>query len=125
MQYMMAMHTAIDFNAARAALSPINLRETCVLLMESAPKLAQRLQQEIRSQRLRQGPRAEEYLGLHLNIETIGQIIVELTKLGESVLHEPADSGINRIVLKELIECWLGLAEWILSDIEITDSKIH
>lgn len=122
---MMPSRSALDFNAMRVALSPLNLRETCILLMQSAPDIANKLQSEIRSQRLKQGPVAEDYLGLNLNIETIGQVIVELTKLGEEALTTPKTASRTRAVLKELIECWLELAEWMLTDLEITDSRLH
>ena len=121
----MASKAALDFRAMSVALSPINLRETCVLLMQNAPELAQQLQQEIKHQRINQGPIAEDYLGLNLNIETIGQIIVELTRIGESSLKTPHIHSLNRSLLKELIECWLQLAEWMLTDLEITDTLLH
>ena len=124
-QYMIAMHSALDNNAARVALSPLNLRETYLLLLQSSPSLADQLQEEIKHQRRHQGPLAEEYLGLNLNIETIGQVIVELTKLGEAVLHNSRAQAFERNVMKELIKCWLSLAEWMLIDIEIEDCKIH
>ncbi|WP_317932057.1 hypothetical protein [Halioxenophilus sp. WMMB6] len=122
---MIATRSALDFNSSRVAISPINFRETCVLLMEHAPKLASQLQSEIRHQRLKEGPIAEDFLGLHLNIETIGLVIVELTKIGERALFQPKSAGKEKAILKELIECWLSLAEWILSDLEITDTPIH
>jgi hypothetical protein len=93
--------------------------------MESAPQLAARLQEEIHHQRSKQGELAEEYLGLHLNIETIGAVIVELTKVGQRALVEGDSGSQDRIVIKELIECWLELAEWILTDLEITDGLVH
>ncbi|BFM08140.1 hypothetical protein [Halioxenophilus aromaticivorans] len=122
---MMAMQPALDYSATRVALTPINLRETYILLMQSSPVLAKRLQNEIQVQRRRQGAVAEDYLGLNLNIETIGQIIVELTKLGEQVLHSTNPRALERALLKELIECWLSLAEWMLTDVEITDTVVH
>ncbi len=122
---MMASRAALDFQAMDVALSPINLRETCALLMRSAPELAKQLQREIKDQRKSQGPIAEDYLGLHLNIETIGMIIVELTHLGQAALKNPHQNPLNRSVLKELIECWLQLAEWMLTDLEITDTLLH
>lgn len=121
----MAMQPALQHSATQVALTPINLRETYILLLQSSPVLAKRLQNEIQVQRRRQGPVAEDYLGLNLNIETIGQIIVELTKLGEQVLHSTNPRALERTLLKELIECWLSLAEWMLTDIEITDCTIH
>ena len=122
---MMPSRSALDFNAMRVALSPLNLRETCILLMHSAPQIAHQLQAEIRHQRKKQGPLAEDYLGLNLNIETIGQVIVELTRLGERSLLAPTKVPKEREVLKELIECWLELAEWMLTDLEITDTRLH
>lgn len=122
---MIAMHSALNTQATQVALSPIDLRETYILLRQSSPLLAGQLQDEIKSQRLHQGPLAEDYLGLDLNIETIGQVIVELTKLGESALDGESPNLQDRVILKELIESWLSLAEWLLIDIEITDCSVH
>jgi hypothetical protein len=113
------------YNGFNASIHPIDLRETCLLLMQTSPTLASQLQQEINQKNTDDLLLIDEKLSVTLHIETIGSVISELTRLGEQALNTPSNAITSQKIIKELIDCWSQLAEELLVDVEINDSLLH
>lgn len=63
-------------------------------------------------------------LTLEIDIETIIEVIAELTLVGERLLSTP-DANTQRQKIKEIIEYWVDTLELILERIEIKLPQIH
>lgn len=62
----------------------------------------------------------EMYFNAHLlevlNVHTIGKIVSALTEIGESALNNPKLPPESMTLLRNLIDDWVQLTEWILNN---------
>ncbi len=113
------------YNGFNTSIHAVDLRETCLLLMQTSPALADQLQYEILQNDKNELLITDDKLSITLHIETIGSVISELTRLGEQALQTPSTAVTSKKIIKELIDCWSQLAEELLLDVEIADTPLH
>lgn len=120
---------------AEGAVSPSALETTFDLLRHKNPSLAEAVQtalhhlSELPPGR-RCGSRADQLpvnaaLVSSLEAQTVGKILEALTELGSQALKDTKRNSEHVQLLHDLLQDWVGLAEWLLEHADSSARDLH